>query len=686
MTNTDMPAAGIAALLIEAVQAHERGEIERAAQGYRTVLESVPDQADALHLLGVIADQQGRHREAVELIRRAIAVSPQSAVFHGNLGTALLALGDSANAEASYREALRLDPHYADGQINLGNLLLARGETAAALDCYRLAVAAEPRRSDAHLGLATALSRSERVEEALPHVVTAIQLAPRSAAARHFAGLTLRKLRRYAEAVKQSRAAVTLEPDNLVYREALALALVKLHEPEATREAIDLFGKILEQDPDRMESLLGIGGALVQDQRPLASLPYFERALHKGGKRIETLMNYAVPLTYAGRFDEALQLCNEALQIAPDNCLVLKHRGMVRECMGDYDGALADYEAAQQAGTHSDNDAMADAAFKQSLLLLSRGRLSEGWPLYKIRLDAQGKLKELKVFDSILPKWDGTYLPDQRILVWGEQGVGDQVLYGSMLPEVQARAGSVIFLCDKRLFPLFERSLPGLQLRKLNPKRAAEFRNEADVQISLGDLGATLRPNFDAFPAPKPYLKPDPDRVAVFRQRYQAYGKRLIVGFTWRSNAPTGIYKSASLLDWAPVLQQQDVLFVNLQYGDTAEDRRMLRERLGVEMLHDETVDPLKDLDAFAAQAAAVDLVIGGSNSGQHIAAATGTPCWIAVPSGVGRLWYWFLDRTDSPWYRDVRLFRQPPGRYDDWRAPIAAMANRLRQRLREPA
>src|SRR5690606_20499156 len=223
--------------------------------------------------------------------------------------------------------------------------------------------------------------------------------------------------------------------------------------------------------------------------------------------------------------------------------------------------------------------------------------------------------------------------------------------------------------------------LPGLQLRKLNPKRAAEFRNEADVQISLGDLGATLRPNFDAFPAPKPYLKPDPDRVAVFRQRYQAYGKRLIVGFTWRSNAPTGIYKSASLLDWAPVLQQQDVLFVNLQYGDTAEDRRMLRERLGVEMLHDETVDPLKDLDAFAAQAAAVDLVIGGSNSGQHIAAATGTPCWIAVPSGVGRLWYWFLDRTDSPWYRDVRLFRQPPGRYDDWRTPIAAMANRLRQR-----
>ena len=128
------------------------------------------------------------------------------------------------------------------------------------------------------------------------------------------------------------------------------------------------------------------------------------------------------------------------------------------------------------------------------------------------------------------------------------------------------------------------------------------------------------------------------------------------------------------------------MLFVDLQYGDTAEDRRLAPGHVGVEILHDEQVDALKDLDGFTAQAAAVDLVIGGSNSGQHLAAGFRTACWIAVPSGTGRLWYWFLERDDSPWYPQVRLFRQHPGRYDDWQAPIASMAAMLQQRLREPA
>lgn len=684
MTTVSRQASELGQLLAHAVQAHERGELDRAASSYREVLQLQPDQADALHLLGVIADQQGRHEEAVGLIGRAIAVSPQTAIFHGNLATALLALGDAGKAEASYREALRLDPGYIDGQLNLANLLLKRGDVQAAMEYYRIAVAAEPRRVEAHLGLASALFNSDRAADALPHIATAIQLEPKSAVARNLAGLALCKLQKYADAVTQSRMAVALAPEDRGYRENLAVALVKSRRPEWYEEAIVIFRGILDRDPDRLESLLGIGSALVQNQQPLAAMPYFERALAAGGKRIEALVNYAVPLTYAGRFQEALRCCEEAMQVAPDDCMVLTHRGTVRECMGDHDGALDDYAAALQARSRRGSETLAEAAFKRSLLQLAQGNLAEGWPLYRARLDARNAQESLKVFETILPKWDGLARPDQRILVWGEQGVGDQVLYASMLPELQARFASVIFLCDPRLIPLFARSFPRLQLHPLDPARAEQIRSAADVQISLGDLGAVLRPSLAAFPAAKAYLKPDPERTAAFRRHYRAQGKRLVVGLTWRSRAPTGIYKTASLLDWAPVLQQPDVLFVDLQYGDTAEERRVARETLGVDILHDEQVDPLKDLDGFAAQAAAVDLVIGGSNSGQHLAAASGRSCWIAVPSGTGRLWYWFLHRDDSPWYPHVRLFRQRPGRYDDWREPIAGIALTLQQRLRE--
>src|SRR5690606_27941564 len=212
-----------------------------------------------------------------------------------------------------------------------------------------------------------------------------------------------------------------------------------------------------------------------------------------------------------------------------------------------------------------------------------------------------------------------------------------------MLPELLACGADLTLLCDPRLIPLFTRSFPGLPVWPLQGGRSPQVA--ADVQIGLGDLGSILRPSFSAFPPAAAYLRPDAGRVADLRATYTARRKRLIVGLTWRSKAAAGPYKSTRLVDWAPVLRQEDILFVDLQYGDTAAERSEAQSQLGVDILHDDRIDPLKDLDGFAAQAAAVDLVLGGSNSGQHIAAAVGRPCWIAVPGGAGRLWYWFLDR-----------------------------------------
>jgi ADP-heptose:LPS heptosyltransferase len=172
--------------------------------------------------------------------------------------------------------------------------------------------------------------------------------------------------------------------------------------------------------------------------------------------------------------------------------------------------------------------------------------------------------------------------------------------------------------------------------------------------------------------------------IEEFRQRYRAQGK-LVVGLTWRSrNAVAGDFKSVSLVDWAPILQQNDVLFVDLQYGDTTDERAAVAQQFGVEILHDDSVDQLADIDRFAAQAAAMDLVIGTSNSGLHIAAALGRPCWALLPSGAGRLWYWFLDRDDSPWYPALRLFRQPHGRSDDWQDTIRRVADAFQTWRRE--
>lgn len=666
------------------VAAHQAGDMAAAAEAYRAALAEAPEQPDALHLLGVIADQQGRHAEAVDLIGRAIAGSPQAAEFHGNLGTALLALGRDDEAAAAYRRAIELDPAYADGHANLGNLLRRRREAEAALASYAAALALQPDHAGARLGLGAALLMQKRPDEALPHLAAACRLDPLSAEARDLAATALRHAGREAEAVQQHRKALSLAPGDIRLRENFAVTLVKSERPDSWRDAERELSAIIAEVPNRIDSLIALGSVLIKLQRAAEALPYLQHARMLAPDRIEILVNLSVALAQAGEFAAALACCEQAARIAPDDCLVLSHRGTVREHAGDYDGALADYAAALAAPNRRDPQQLAEAGMKQALLLLSLGRLAEGWPRYSARVGAKHADRRGAQLNGLLPRWDGVVRPDQRLLVWGEQGIGDQVLYAGLLPDLAQRKATFTTLCDPRLLPLFRRSFPGLAFDSSALDNLGAAAAQADAQIGLGDLGVVLRPDLAAFPPPRAYLVPDPERVATFRARYRSHGRRHVVGITWRSsNLFSGNFKSIALAHWAPLLRRDDVLFVDLQYGDTAAERAALRAASGVEILHDDSVDAMTDLDGFTAQAAAMDLVIGGSNSGIHLAAAAGQVCWVLLPGGLGRLWYWFLARTDSPWYPQVRLFRQPVGRHDDWDGTLATLNEALAQRLR---
>jgi tetratricopeptide (TPR) repeat protein len=628
------------------LQAHEAGELARAADCYRKVLQLVPEQADALHLLGVLADQQGRHAEAVDLIRRAIARAPQAADFHGNLGAALLGTGDRAGAIDACRKALSLQPDHVG----------------------------------ARRGLIAALMAERRMSEALEQLGIAVKAEPNAADLRDLAGSALRSEHRYEDALLHQRKAMALAPDDPDIRENYAGTLARILRADSIAEAVRALEAVLLRHPDRLGSLLLLGILLIKQQRAAEALVYLDRAAAIDPDRIEMLVNRAVALQLLGRSEEAGRDIARAVALTPDDCIVLGGRGTLREQAGDYYGALADYRAALAALTHRSDDALAEAELKLGLLLLSLGRLAEGWPLYRARTQTGTSDPRGAAFRAALPEWDGTIRPGQRILVWGEQGIGDQVIYAQLLPELAARGVVPVCACDERLVRLLRRSFPDIQIEAMNVGRDREIAALAEMQTGIGSLGAALRPSLADFPPARAYLKPDPAIVAEFRARYAAMGKRHVVGLTWRSrNALFGDFKTVPLTGWDAILRQEDVLFVDLQYGDTADERRAVAQHCGIDILHDDSVDQLADIDRFAAQAAAMDLVIGSSNSGLHIAAAIGRPCWALLPAGAGRLWYWFLDRDDSPWYADLRLFRQPSGRSDDWAATIDRVAAAFR-------
>jgi hypothetical protein len=198
-----------------------------------------------------------------------------------------------------------------------------------------------------------------------------------------------------------------------------------------------------------------------------------------------------------------------------------------------------------------------------------------------------------------------------------------------------------------------------------------------DYQAPIGGLCRWLRPNLASFPSRAGYLKADSTQVDLLRDRYRnQLGGRPLVGISWRGGTGANVQlRSIPLAAWAPILAQSTFGFVNLQYGDCRADLEAVRRDLGVEILHDETVDPLKNLDDFAAQTAAMDLVISIDNSTVHMAGALNMPAWVLLPTVPD--WRWMLGRSDSPWYPSVRLFRQAMA--GEWAPVIERVAEELK-------
>ena len=381
------------------------------------------------------------------------------------------------------------------------------------------------------------------------------------------------------------------------------------------------------------------------------------------GAAVEMRANLGKTLALLGHREEALRELAQAFAESRTS------EPAVRDAIAlNYANALKDADDAEGAvAVLRDLIAVApdivDAHHNLGMILLSLGRFEEGWKEFVWRLKRPSPVS----YDFPLTKWAGEDITGKKILIWTEQGLGDEILVTSMVPDALARANQVVLLCSERLVPLMRRSFPAATVAqrpstKAEPLPKAAAAADIFRQMSLSDLGLAFRRSFADFPARAAFLKADDARRRALRARYAAARPGApLVGLSWssRHNPEVGWLKSIDLADWAPILSIPGATFVNLQYGDWASTLADIHARTGVEILDDPEVDPLQDMDAFAAQVAAMDLVISVSNTTVHVAGALGVPTWVMPAEGRGRLWYWFRDRADSPWYSSVRLIER---------------------------
>lgn len=383
--------------------------------------------------------------------------------------------------------------------------------------------------------------------------------------------------------------------------------------------------------------------------------------------------NLGNALRALGQFPEAGEAFSKALQLRPDHLEALKNLGNVYKEQNRMAEAIDCYDRLlRMAPGHP------HTCYNKAIALLTEGQLAEGWDLYEYRLrcdTADGKHLGHSMARQA-PDWDGRP-PAKPLLVLPEQGLGDQIFYGAMLADLQS-TGIENFVClDGRLQALFARSFPGLdfvlptEIAGLDPAQQL-----FGAQIQIASLGQFFRRDIASLArVPSPYLSADPSLTSTLRQRVRQDGK-LICGLSWGSrNAETGARKSLPLETLRPVLQVPGVEFIDLQYGDTHDERQALHASTGATVRHLDDIDNQNDIDGLSALIEACDLVITVSNSTAHLAAALGKPTMVLLAHHTP-LWYWHLDAMTSPWYPTVTLLRQPaPG---EWHTVVNTAARML--------
>lgn len=427
--------------------------------------------------------------------------------------------------------------------------------------------------------------------------------------------------------------------------------------------------------PDPAAVLRKAGDALFRAGHYADAVSRYDQVLALQPDSVVALANRGIALVQLGRFADALQGLDRAVALSPDYAELHYKRASTLRALNRLDEAVAAYGRVLELQPDH-----ATARNRRGTCLLLAGRFAEGWRDYEARWDEWaakraaegGKGRLLGPANFGKPLWDGRPAA-ATLLIWCEQGLGEQILFASMLREAAARVQRVILAVEPRLQALFARSFPDCTVTTF---AGAVQAGGYDLQIPLGGLGALLRRSTDDFlPQRRAFLKADVPRAQALRARLAPAGARL-VGLSWASrNRDTGGIKSLSLETLKPLLALPGLRFVDLQYGDTAAEREALHASSGVELLRADDIDNRDDLDGLAALVSACDVVVSVSNTTAHLAGALGKPVLLLLPHAQGRLWYWQTGRHDTLWYPAVRLLRQhAPG---DW-SRVVAEARRL--------
>ncbi|MGE3332030.1 MAG: tetratricopeptide repeat protein [Rhodospirillaceae bacterium] len=452
---------------------------------------------------------------------------------------------------------------------------------------------------------------------------------------------------------------------------------VCLYEQKKTAEAIEVHKKAIKLDPSRPMAYNNLGVELNSMERHEEALAAFKKAVEIQPINPKAINNYGDSLTKLGRFDEGLAMLDRSIAQEPDYVDAHSNRGMALWGLARFDEAIQSFRRALSFKIDH-------ASVRKNLGLVSllMQEFATAWEDYEWRWLADNLFQRSKK-----TRWCGEDVRGKTMLVWSEQGVGDEILHMSMAEDLLKRGCNVVWECDYRLVPLLQRSYPMMKVVPrvgVQPPRPETMTDDITVQSPSASLGRFLRNDIAKFPKNRSrYLLVNPAKSKFFRASMNLAPGEKLVGISWISkNQTIGSNKTINLADWIDIFRTPGIKFVDLQYGNTAAERAEFEKRFGITLHHIEGLDLKEDIDGLASLIGACDLVISVSNTTAHIAGAVGVETWVLLPAKLGKFWYWGYEGERSLWYDSPRIIRQSHNDAHDWGPTLRTTAERLRAKF----
>jgi len=651
---------------------HQRGELDAAELGYREILALDPEYVNAHSLLGALLLQRGQLDAATHSLKQALVLQPNNQIARSNYGHLLHEQGDLDAAIREYRTVLSQNPDFVDAENNLGCALRERGDFSDAEIIFKNLIARHPDYCKGYYNLGLTQYQSENTTAAIASYRQAIACQPQHAESHQQLANLLAEQQQNEEAINHYQHALTLQPHN-----------AELYFKLAT----------LQMAMDALE----------------AALTTYQTAQHYISNNAQLWSEVANLHILLGQYEAAEHACKQSLAIDPDFLMSRMQRTIISYLNEDAAAAANDLVFCLQAQPENSElmarfaaqlyqysqPAAAVAVYRAALTyqpdsdalhsglataLLANGELQAGWREWDWGLEQKRRSLATRY---AYPIWPGTHvsLQQQTILVYAEQGIGDEVMFSSCLPDLINQAGQVIIQCEPRLESIFQRSFPTAWVHGGDREEPATWLADTSVdwQSPIGSIAGHLRPVLSKFPNDNAFLIPDPERCSQWQQRLNELPAGLRVGLAWRSQLRNRHRDRSylSIMQLEPILKLSNVQFVNLQYGDCGDELAEVKQQYGVNIINYPELDLYNDIEGGCALMSQLDLIICPTTA-IDMGAATGTPTWMFT--GFGSPWSQ-LGTKSFPWYPAVEVFQQIIP--NDWSTVVVEMCEKLKLMLK---